>query len=170
MSKQCTKPKRKRDDSRFKDKVLMVQAQANDQILHEEELAFLADPCIIEGQVTQTVITHNAICQADDLDASDCDKLNTAKVALMMNLSHYGSDALAEVHNPDNVDTNMINQAVPVVKPKSSTPVCNPFSAFEEDNGNSIDDLVDDTRKKLGAPPGRLVFGQVGMQTLLRET
>nr|GFA76549.1 zinc knuckle CX2CX4HX4C [Tanacetum cinerariifolium] len=59
---------------------------------------------------------------------------------------------------------------VPVVKPKSSTPVCNPFSAFEEDNGNSIDDLVDDTRKKLGAPPGRLVFGQVGMQTLLRET
>ncbi|GJU22473.1 hypothetical protein Tco_1155815, partial [Tanacetum coccineum] len=32
-----------------------------------------------------------------DLDAyeSDCDELNTAKVALMENLSHYGSDALA---------------------------------------------------------------------------
>ncbi|GJU44363.1 integrase, catalytic region, zinc finger, CCHC-type containing protein [Tanacetum coccineum] len=44
MSKQCTKPKRKRDDSWFKDKVLLVQAQANGQILHEEELAFLADP------------------------------------------------------------------------------------------------------------------------------
>nr|GFB40716.1 hypothetical protein [Tanacetum cinerariifolium] len=29
MSKQCTKPKRKRDDSWFKDKVLLVQAQAN---------------------------------------------------------------------------------------------------------------------------------------------
>ncbi|GKB73894.1 integrase, catalytic region, zinc finger, CCHC-type containing protein, partial [Tanacetum coccineum] len=38
MSKQCTKPKRKRDDSWFKDKVLLVQAQANSQILHEEEL------------------------------------------------------------------------------------------------------------------------------------
>ncbi|GJZ20508.1 retrovirus-related pol polyprotein from transposon TNT 1-94, partial [Tanacetum coccineum] len=38
MSKQCTKPKRKRDDSWFKDKVLLVQAQASDQILHEEEL------------------------------------------------------------------------------------------------------------------------------------
>ncbi|GJU85657.1 hypothetical protein Tco_1293203 [Tanacetum coccineum] len=50
------------------------------------------------GQVTQTVITHNAAYQADDLDAydSDCDELNTAKVALMANLSHYGSDALAE--------------------------------------------------------------------------
>ncbi|GJU10146.1 hypothetical protein Tco_1132542 [Tanacetum coccineum] len=68
MSKQCTKSKRKRDDSWFKDKVLL------------------------------TVITHNAAYQADDLDAydSDCDELNTTKVALMVNLSHYGSDALAE--------------------------------------------------------------------------
>ncbi|GKC49909.1 integrase, catalytic region, zinc finger, CCHC-type containing protein, partial [Tanacetum coccineum] len=65
MSKQCTKPKRKQDDSWFKDKVLLVQAQANGQILHEEELAFLADP-------------------------------GTAEVALMANLSHYGSDALTE--------------------------------------------------------------------------
>ncbi|GKD94643.1 retrovirus-related pol polyprotein from transposon TNT 1-94, partial [Tanacetum coccineum] len=110
--KQCTKPKRKWDDSWFKDKVLLVQAQA--KILHEEELAFLADPEIAEGQATQTVITHNAAYQADDLDAydSDCDELNTAKVALMANLSHYGSDALAEVQNPDNVDNNMINQAM----------------------------------------------------------
>nr|GEW64401.1 hypothetical protein [Tanacetum cinerariifolium] len=60
MSKQCTKPKRKRDDSWFKDKVLLVQAQANGQNLHEEELAFLADPRIAEAQATQTVITHNA--------------------------------------------------------------------------------------------------------------
>ncbi|GJR64924.1 hypothetical protein Tco_0010989 [Tanacetum coccineum] len=34
------KPKRKRDDLWFKDKVLLVQAQVNGQILHEEELAF----------------------------------------------------------------------------------------------------------------------------------
>ncbi|GJT58075.1 retrovirus-related pol polyprotein from transposon TNT 1-94 [Tanacetum coccineum] len=68
MSKHCTKPKRKRDDSWFKDKVLLVQAQANGQILHEEELAFLADPRITEGQATQTVITHNAAYQVDDLD------------------------------------------------------------------------------------------------------
>ncbi|GKB66984.1 hypothetical protein Tco_0928396 [Tanacetum coccineum] len=98
MSKQCTKPKRKQDDSWFKDKVLLVQAQENAQILHEEELAFLADPGTAEGQATQTVITHNAAYQADDLDAydSDCDELNTAKFSLMENLSHYGSDALAE--------------------------------------------------------------------------
>ncbi|GJR28441.1 hypothetical protein Tco_1104673 [Tanacetum coccineum] len=61
-------------------------------------LHFFADPGIPKGQATQTVITHNAAYQANDLDAyaSDCDELNTAKVALMENLSHYGSDALAE--------------------------------------------------------------------------
>nr|GEW02977.1 hypothetical protein [Tanacetum cinerariifolium] len=77
-----------------KDKVLLVQAQANGQILHEKELAFLADPGITEGQATQTAITHNSAYQANDLNEydSDCDELNTAKVALMENLSHFGSD------------------------------------------------------------------------------
>nr|GFD23876.1 hypothetical protein [Tanacetum cinerariifolium] len=85
-------------DAWFKDKVLLVQAQVNGQILHEEELAFFANPGIIEGKATQTVITHNVAYQADDLDAYDfnCDELNTDKVALMANLSHYGSNVLAE--------------------------------------------------------------------------
>nr|GEX77351.1 retrovirus-related Pol polyprotein from transposon TNT 1-94 [Tanacetum cinerariifolium] len=98
MSKQCTKPKRKRDGAWFKDKVLLVQAQANGQILHEEELEFLADSGIAEAQTTQHVITNNTAYQADDLDAydSDCDKINSAKIALMANLSHYGSDNLVE--------------------------------------------------------------------------
>nr|GEU93228.1 retrovirus-related Pol polyprotein from transposon TNT 1-94 [Tanacetum cinerariifolium] len=78
MSKQCTKPKRKRDEAWFKDKVLLVQAQTNGQILHEDELEFLAGPGIAEAQ----------------------------------NTSHYGSDNLAEVHNPDNVTNNVIDQAV----------------------------------------------------------
>ncbi|GJZ29440.1 retrovirus-related pol polyprotein from transposon TNT 1-94 [Tanacetum coccineum] len=96
MSRQCTKPKRKRDDSWFKEKVLLVQAQAHGQILNEEELAFLADPDIPKSQSTQTVITHTAAYQADDLDAydSDCDKLNSAKVALMANSSSCAGDAL----------------------------------------------------------------------------
>nr|GEW71951.1 hypothetical protein [Tanacetum cinerariifolium] len=42
-SKQCTKPRRKRDAEWFKDKVLLVQAQANGQVLQEEKLEFLAD-------------------------------------------------------------------------------------------------------------------------------
>ncbi|GKF60910.1 retrovirus-related pol polyprotein from transposon TNT 1-94, partial [Tanacetum coccineum] len=127
MARQCTQPKRKQDDSLFKDKVLLVQAQANGQILHEEELPFLADQGITEGQATQTVITHNDAYQADDLDAydSDCDELNTAKVALITNLSHYGPDALAEVHNPDNMANSVINQVVHVMSSYKQSSVVN---------------------------------------------
>nr|GEZ25470.1 retrovirus-related Pol polyprotein from transposon TNT 1-94 [Tanacetum cinerariifolium] len=94
----CTKPKRKRDAEWFKDKVLLVQAQANGQVLQEEEVEFLADPGTAETSSNQYVITNNAAYQADDLDAydSDCDELNSAKIALMVNLSHYGSDNLVE--------------------------------------------------------------------------
>nr|GEU38461.1 retrovirus-related Pol polyprotein from transposon TNT 1-94 [Tanacetum cinerariifolium] len=87
MSKQCTKPKRKRDDSWFKDKVLLEQAQANGQILNEEELAFLAHPRIPE-------------------------------VALMKNLSHYGSNALAEKAQqlePKLYDGNIIKNTCAIV-------------------------------------------------------
>ncbi|GJS80648.1 putative ribonuclease H-like domain-containing protein [Tanacetum coccineum] len=106
MSKQCTKPKRKQDDSWFKDKVLLVQAQAN----------------------------------ADDLDAydSDCDELNTAKVALIENLSHYGSDALAEVHNLDNVDNNMINQGVQVIPSSKQSNVVNHLETEITSDSNVI--------------------------------
>nr|GFC53477.1 hypothetical protein [Tanacetum cinerariifolium] len=98
MSKQCIKPRRKRDAEWFKDKVLLVQAQANRQVLQEEKLEFLADPGTPESSSNQMVITNNAAYQADDLDAydSDCDEINSAKIALMANLSHYGSDNLAE--------------------------------------------------------------------------
>ncbi|GJS78463.1 hypothetical protein Tco_0728344 [Tanacetum coccineum] len=61
--------KRKRDDTWFNDKVLLVQAQASGQALTEEEIAFLADPGLPDAQNSQTVITNNAAYQADDLDA-----------------------------------------------------------------------------------------------------
>ncbi|GKE29882.1 hypothetical protein Tco_1445266 [Tanacetum coccineum] len=96
----------------------IVISQASSQILHEEELAFLADPGIAKGQATQTVITHNATYH-------DCDELNTAKVALIANLSHYGSDALSEVHNHDNVSNNMINQAVQAMSSSEQSNVVN---------------------------------------------
>nr|GFB72998.1 hypothetical protein [Tanacetum cinerariifolium] len=63
------------------------------------------------------VVTNNVAYQAGDLDAydSDCDEINSAKIALMANLSHYGSDNLAEVHNPDNVTNNVIDQDVQAI-------------------------------------------------------
>nr|GEX87723.1 hypothetical protein [Tanacetum cinerariifolium] len=76
-NERCTKPKRKRDEAWFKDKVLLVQAQANGQVLHEEELEFLADPGIAETQSIQYVVTNNAAYQADDLDAYDSDRIKS---------------------------------------------------------------------------------------------
>nr|GEZ00726.1 hypothetical protein [Tanacetum cinerariifolium] len=78
MSKQCIKPRRKRDAEWFKDKVLL-----------EEKLEFLANPRTPESSSNQMVITNNATYQADDLDAYDldCDEINSAKIALMANLS-----------------------------------------------------------------------------------
>nr|GEX76634.1 hypothetical protein [Tanacetum cinerariifolium] len=98
----------------FKDKVLLVQAQANGQVLQEDELEFLADPGMTETSSNQYVITNNAAYQADDLDAydSDCDELNFAKIALMENLSHYGSDNLVDVHHPDNITNNLMIDGV----------------------------------------------------------
>ncbi|GJS73433.1 hypothetical protein Tco_0706274 [Tanacetum coccineum] len=74
--------------------LLRVSTQASGQVLTEEEIAFLADPGLPDTQTSQTIITHNAAYQADDLDAydSDCDELNSAKIALMVNLSRNGSD------------------------------------------------------------------------------
>nr|GEY71554.1 hypothetical protein [Tanacetum cinerariifolium] len=125
MSKQCTKPKSKRDEAWFKEKVHLVQAQVNRQILHEEELEFFADPGIAEAQTTQYIITNNAAYQADDLDAydSDCDEINSAKIALMANLSHYGSKKLAEnsVNSEEpNLSTRPTQVEVPKELPKVS--------------------------------------------------
>nr|GEV66628.1 hypothetical protein [Tanacetum cinerariifolium] len=111
ISKQCTKPKRKRDAKWFKDKILLVQAQANGQVLQEEEFEFLADPGTVESSSNQNVVTTNAAYQADDLDAYDfdCDELNSAKIALMANLSHYGSDNLTESNTKITSDSNIIS-------------------------------------------------------------
>ncbi|GKC74261.1 reverse transcriptase domain-containing protein [Tanacetum coccineum] len=114
MARQCPKPKRKRDATWFREKILLVEAQGNGKVLTKEEFEFLADPGIAEGPVTQSVITHNAVYLADDLDAydSDCNEISTAKAVLMANLSSYGSDVLSEVRISDNTNNDMLNRSV----------------------------------------------------------
>ncbi|GJU44587.1 hypothetical protein Tco_1201853 [Tanacetum coccineum] len=111
---QCPKPKRKRDATWFRDKVLLVEAQEAGKVLNEEELAFIADPGVAEGPTSQTVITHNATYQADDLDAfdSDCDEISTVQAILMANLSSYGSNVLFEVQHSEYTHNDMLNQSV----------------------------------------------------------
>ncbi|GKB59131.1 integrase, catalytic region, zinc finger, CCHC-type containing protein [Tanacetum coccineum] len=88
---------------------------------------FWQDPRIPKVKPHRSVIPYNAAYQDDDLDAydSDCDELNTAKVALMANLSHYGSNALSEVHNHDNVNNDMPNQVVQAIPSSELSNVVN---------------------------------------------
>ncbi|GJT48466.1 hypothetical protein Tco_0974623 [Tanacetum coccineum] len=44
MARQCTQPKRPRNSTWFKKKLMLVEAQESGQVLDEEQLAFLADP------------------------------------------------------------------------------------------------------------------------------
>nr|GFB28244.1 hypothetical protein [Tanacetum cinerariifolium] len=122
-----------RDEAWFKDKVLLVQAQANGQVLQEEELELLADPGIAETSSTQYAVTNNAAYQADDLDAydSDCDELNSAKIALMANLSHYGFDNLAENSSSPALHDDLILSVIEQLK----TQVVN-CTKINQDNKN----------------------------------
>nr|GEV53919.1 integrase, catalytic region, zinc finger, CCHC-type, peptidase aspartic, catalytic [Tanacetum cinerariifolium] len=108
---QCTQPKKRRDASWFKEKVLLVQAHAEGKELDEEQLAFLIDLGVVDGQVAQR-ITHYAAFQTDDLDAYDfdCDDISSAKVIFMANLSSCDSDVLSERIKPILYDGNVLSK------------------------------------------------------------
>ncbi|GKD81195.1 hypothetical protein Tco_1348034 [Tanacetum coccineum] len=60
IAKQCTQPKRPRNATWYKDKVMLAEAQEAGQILDEEQLTFLANLGIPDGQAVQTIIPNNA--------------------------------------------------------------------------------------------------------------
>ncbi|GJS12074.1 hypothetical protein Tco_0368870 [Tanacetum coccineum] len=53
MARQCTQPKRPRNATWYKDKAMLVEAQEAGKILDEEQLAFLADLGVPDGQAAQ---------------------------------------------------------------------------------------------------------------------
>ncbi|GKC55321.1 copia protein [Tanacetum coccineum] len=86
VARQCTQPKRPRNASWFKEKLMLDEAQEAGQILDEEQLAFLADP--------------------------DCNDLSLAKAILMENLSSCDHEVLSEVSFSDSYPNDMFNQDV----------------------------------------------------------
>nr|GEW53849.1 retrovirus-related Pol polyprotein from transposon TNT 1-94 [Tanacetum cinerariifolium] len=114
-------------------RVTIQPIQGRQNSMTAEELEVLADPGIAETSSTQYVVTNNAAYQVDDLDAydSDCDELNSTKISLMTNLSHYGSDNLAEVHNQDNLTNNLIDQEVYVSQPDGFVDQDNPNHVYK---------------------------------------
>ncbi|GJW62735.1 hypothetical protein Tco_0112070 [Tanacetum coccineum] len=114
MARKCTQLKRPRNAAWFKDKAMLSKAQESGQILDEEQLAFLADPCILDGQAGQTTIPNNAAFQTKDLDVydSECDDVSNAKAVLMANLSNYGSNVISNVPHSESYHNDLDNQTV----------------------------------------------------------
>nr|GEX80586.1 hypothetical protein [Tanacetum cinerariifolium] len=81
-----------------KDKAMLAEAHEAGQILDDDQLAFLADPEVPDGQATQTIIPNNDAFQIEDLDIydSDCDDILNAKAILMTNISNYGLHVISE--------------------------------------------------------------------------
>ncbi|GJY05683.1 hypothetical protein Tco_0371623 [Tanacetum coccineum] len=100
--------------NKFKEKLMLAKTQEADQILDDEQLAFLANPGISEAPVAQQTIPQNLTFQIEDLEAydSDYDDLSSAKAVLMENLSSCDSDVLFEVPYFDSSPKDMINQDV----------------------------------------------------------
>ncbi|GKF96110.1 hypothetical protein Tco_0288845, partial [Tanacetum coccineum] len=84
------------------------------QILDEEQLAFLADPGVPDGQAVQTIILNNVAFQTEDLDTYDfdCDDILNAQAMLMANISNYGSDVISEVPHSETYLNGLENQSV----------------------------------------------------------
>ncbi|GJX22776.1 copia protein [Tanacetum coccineum] len=60
MARQCTQPKRPRNTTWFKEKLMLAEAQEAGQILDEEQLAFLVDLGIDEASFAQQIIPQNS--------------------------------------------------------------------------------------------------------------
>ncbi|GJT93329.1 hypothetical protein Tco_1082174 [Tanacetum coccineum] len=105
----------------LKQQMLLTQLQEVGIQLSKDQLTILADTGErIDFGPGAFTVTTNALFQEDGVEVydSDCDDVPNAQPSFMANISSYDFDVLVEVHNPDNMDYNMINQGVQV-KPSS---------------------------------------------------
>ncbi|GKD54172.1 hypothetical protein Tco_1287559 [Tanacetum coccineum] len=112
----------------LKQQMLLPQLQEAGIQLSKDQLSILADTGErIDFGLGAFTVTTNALFQVDGVEVCDldCDDVPNAQPSFMANTSSYGSDALAEVHNPDNLDNNMINQGVQVMSSSEQSNVVN---------------------------------------------
>ncbi|GJW26258.1 retrovirus-related pol polyprotein from transposon TNT 1-94 [Tanacetum coccineum] len=112
MARQCTQPKRTRNSTWFKEKLMLAEAQEASQILDEVQLAFLADPRMDEAPVSHQKIPQNSAFQTKDLDAynSDCDDISSTKAEI---------DALKETLSNNVKEKESLSKTLTVFKIES---------------------------------------------------
>ncbi|GKA76835.1 copia protein [Tanacetum coccineum] len=146
MARQCTQPKRPRNAAWYKDKAMLAEAQEARQILDEEQLAFLADPGVPDGQAVQTIIPNNAAFQTEDLDTydSDCDDISNVKAILMAKISNYGSEVISEVPHSETYLNDMENQSVHARQDFEQTPAVD----FIDNEIHSDSNIIFESKEK----------------------
>nr|GEW97829.1 integrase, catalytic region, zinc finger, CCHC-type, peptidase aspartic, catalytic [Tanacetum cinerariifolium] len=116
IEKNCTQPNRPQNSKYFKDKMLLMQAQENGEVLDEEQLLFIAgghgdavDEDVDEPPIQDLALNVDNVFQADEYNAFDfnVDEAPTVQTMFMANLSFvdpvydeagpsYASDILSE--------------------------------------------------------------------------
>nr|GEV00024.1 hypothetical protein [Tanacetum cinerariifolium] len=100
-----------------------------------------------KGLLSATIVKEKVTCQNSALNQRGkgmshgsriSDEINTDMVALMVNLSHYGSDDLDVVNNQDNVTHNLINQAVQAMPLSKQSNIMNQLETEITSDSNII--------------------------------
>ncbi|GKD25387.1 reverse transcriptase domain-containing protein [Tanacetum coccineum] len=140
MARKCTQPKRPRNAAWYKEKAMLAKAQEAGNFLDEEQLIFLADPRVPDGQAVQTIIPNNAAFQTEDLDTYDfdCDDISNAYAVLMANISNYGSDVISEVPHSETYLNDMENQGVQAMQDFEQPPTVDFIDNEIHTNSNII--------------------------------
>nr|GEY11007.1 hypothetical protein [Tanacetum cinerariifolium] len=102
----------------YKDKAMLAKAQEARQVLDEEQLTFLVDLGVPDGQAVQTIIPDNAAFQTENLNTydSDCEDISNVKAVLMANISNYVYVVISEVPHSETYLNDMENQGVDVMQ------------------------------------------------------
>ncbi|GJT27521.1 retrovirus-related pol polyprotein from transposon TNT 1-94 [Tanacetum coccineum] len=144
MARQCTQPKQPRNAAWYKKKAMLAEAQEAGQLLDEEQLAFLADPRVPDGQSVQKIILNNAAFQTEDFKTydSNCDDISNAQAVLMANISNYGSDVISKADVQDThlqaQQDSMILSVIEQMSEQMINHVNNWEKANKEQNNESV--------------------------------
>ncbi|GKB12620.1 putative reverse transcriptase domain-containing protein [Tanacetum coccineum] len=105
MARQCPKPKRKRDATWLKEKVLLVEAQGNGKVLTEEELEFLIYTAKAVLMANLSSYGSNVLSKVPISDNTNNDMLNQSMQDMSYSEpSHFVEHSENEIHS----DTNII--------------------------------------------------------------
>nr|GEU69048.1 putative ribonuclease H-like domain-containing protein [Tanacetum cinerariifolium] len=112
VARQCTQPKRPRNEAWYKDKAMLAKAQEAGQILDEEKLAFLADPVVLDGQAVQIIILNNATFQTEDLDTYDSNRDDILNAKATTSTPMEPNKALIRDTEAEDVDVDLYRSMI----------------------------------------------------------